>query len=79
MAVDPAQQMVCWDVIIKAEVVEELRRSRLTSHHSRLIPCKSLRGLNHASQAPAMASFSTQSAQKRSPDLVAELCDTGSN
>ena len=34
MAVNPAQQMVCRDVIIEAEVVEELRRSRLTSHHS---------------------------------------------
>ena len=34
MAVNPAQQMVRRDVIIEAEVVEELCRSRLTSHHS---------------------------------------------
>lgn len=32
MAVYAAEQMINGDVIIKAEVVEELRRSRLTSH-----------------------------------------------
>ncbi|MBB4167617.1 hypothetical protein FHX09_001448 [Rhizobium sp. BK538] len=34
MAVNPAQQMVYRDVIIEAEVVKELRRNCLTSHHS---------------------------------------------
>ncbi|WP_240533559.1 hypothetical protein, partial [Sinorhizobium fredii] len=61
MVVDPAQKMIGWHVLVETEIVEELRRSRLKSHHP-LIPVKSLRGLNHASQAPAMASFSTVSA-----------------
>ncbi|CUX05662.1 hypothetical protein AGR1C_pAt40005 [Agrobacterium fabacearum TT111] len=47
MSIDPAQQVVSRDMIIKAEVVEELRRSRLTSHH-RSILRKSVRRLNHA-------------------------------
>ncbi|MFA1624097.1 hypothetical protein ACDY96_15055 [Rhizobium mongolense] len=34
MTIDPAQQMVRRDMIIEAEIVEELRRNRLTSHHS---------------------------------------------
>ncbi|WP_333718175.1 hypothetical protein [Agrobacterium tumefaciens] len=46
MTVDTAQQVVGRNVIIKAEVVEELRWSCLTSHH-RSIP-KSMRRLNHA-------------------------------
>ncbi|WP_172723803.1 hypothetical protein [Neorhizobium sp. T25_27] len=50
MSVDPAQQVVGKDMIIKVEVIEELRRSRLTSHH-RTILRKSIRRLNHGAEA----------------------------
>jgi len=36
MAVNPAQQVICRNVIIK-ELVKELRRSGLTSHHCSII------------------------------------------
>ncbi|WP_370057360.1 hypothetical protein [Sinorhizobium fredii] len=62
MLIDPAQKMVGWHVLIETEIVKELRRSRLRSHHPP-DPLKSLRGLNHASQVPAMTSFSTVSAR----------------
>ncbi|WP_210207165.1 hypothetical protein [Sinorhizobium fredii] len=39
MLIDPAQKMVGWHVLIETEIVKELRRSRLRSHH-RLIPCQ---------------------------------------
>ncbi|MBW6423226.1 hypothetical protein KX729_17345, partial [Rhizobium sp. XQZ8] len=45
-------------------VVEELRRSCLTSHH-RPILRKSMRRLNHDNAAPTTPSFSTESAQSR--------------
>jgi hypothetical protein len=39
VVVDPAQKMIGRHVLIEAEIIEELRRSRLKSHH-RLIPCQ---------------------------------------
>ncbi|MGO8038033.1 hypothetical protein [Rhizobium leguminosarum] len=54
MAVDAAQQMIGRNVIIEAEVVEELRRNRLTPHHS--IRRKSMRRLNHDTKASATPS-----------------------
>ncbi len=39
MVVDPAQKMIGRHLLIEAEIIEELRRSRLKSHH-RLIPCQ---------------------------------------
>jgi hypothetical protein len=51
MAVDPAQQVICRNVIIKAQVVEELRRSCLTSH-LRSILRKSMQRSNHGVRVP---------------------------
>jgi hypothetical protein len=56
MAVNPAQQVISRNVIIKAEVVEKLRWSCLTSHH-RSILRKSMRRLNHDIDTPAMPIF----------------------
>src|SRR3546814_2459939 len=65
MAVNPAQQVVCRNVIIEAEVVEELCRSRLTSHHRSTLR-KSCRALNHAVRASAMAGLFNRIRQTRS-------------
>ncbi|WP_170318983.1 hypothetical protein [Agrobacterium tumefaciens] len=53
-------------MIIKAEVVEELRRSCLASHH-RSILRKSMQRLNHDIGGPAMPIF--QLATERRPAL----------
>jgi hypothetical protein len=66
MAVDPTQHVVEGNVIIKAEVVEELRRSCLASHH-RSILRKSMQRLNHDIGGPAMLIF--QLATERRPAL----------
>lgn len=47
MTVYPPQQVLGGDVILDTEVIKELRRSCLTSHH-RSILRKSMRRLNHA-------------------------------
>lgn len=51
MVVNPAQQVVCRNVIIKAEVVEKLRWSCLASHHDSILR-KSMQRLNHGVRVP---------------------------
>jgi hypothetical protein len=62
MSVNPAQQVICRNVIIKAEVLEELQLPDI-HHHS--ILRKSTRRLNHDNAAPTTSNFSTASAHRR--------------
>jgi hypothetical protein len=73
MTVYPPQQVLGGDVIINAEVIKELRRSCLTSHH-RSILRKSIRRLNHGSLVPTTLSFSTVSANSSHYGKGVSLC-----
>jgi len=64
-AVDPAQQMIIRNVILKAEVVEQPLRCCLRPHHRSRPPRKSQGKRNHGTTPRSSPTKSTQSAQSR--------------
>src|SRR5271169_3493003 len=58
-AIDAAQQVVNGDMIIEAEIIEQLRRSRLNAHHRHL-----LRRIKKRSESPSPSAFNRRVFQR---------------